>query len=158
MGEFLVENDSFNETGIFERTASLGNNLNEVEVYIATLEVSNMEDSLESQVSILVLALADNLGAEGGLSTLSQLGVVVLEDVKFFLYFIDAADSDVTGLLKAIGNLEWVDALFQKFLGLVKDSASKDDNTSCSITDLVILRCGKFSQKSGSLMMDLLQD
>lgn len=156
VGELLVEDDTFNEAGVFEGAASLGDDLDEVEVDVATLEVGNVQDSSQSQVSVLVLALADDLGAECGLSALSQLSVVVLEDIKLLLDLTNAVDGDVTSLLETISDFEWVDAFIQKFLGLLKDGSSEDDNTCGTVTNLVVLGSGKLGQESGSLMMDLI--
>lgn len=103
----------------------------------------------------MVLALADNLGAEGGLGAAEKLGVVVLEDVELLLNFIDSADSDFASLLEAVSDSQGVDAFFQKFLGLLKNGASKDDNTSGSITDFIVLGGGKLGKKACSLMVDL---
>ena len=99
-----------------------------------------MEDGLDGQVGVVVLTLAHDLGAEGSFGATQELCVVVLEDVELFLDFVDALDSDVASLLEAVGNAKWVDALFQKFLGLLENGASQNDNTSGAVTDLVVLR------------------
>ena len=82
--------------------------------------------------------------------------MVILEDVKLLLDLINTSDSNIASLLEAVGNFERVDALIQKFLSLLKDCTSEDDNTGCSITDLVILRSRQLCQESGCLMVDLL--
>ena len=81
--------------------------------------------------------------------------MVVLVDIELLLDLINGVDSDVTGSLEAIRNLERVDALFQKFLGLLEDGTSEHDNTSGAVTNLVVLRGGQLGQKPGSLMVDL---
>jgi hypothetical protein len=48
-----------------------------------------------------------------------------------------------------------VNSLIEELLGLFKNSTSEDNNTSGTITDFVILRGGKLSEESGSLMMNL---
>lgn len=103
----------------------------------------------------MVLALADNLGAERGLRTCAQLGVIILENVKLLLNLIDPTDSNVTSSFETIGDFERVDASLQKFLGLLEDGTSEDDHTSRSISDLIILRSRKLSQEPRSLVMNL---
>ena len=155
VGELLVDDDALDEAGVLDGAASLGNDLDQVEVDITTIQIGDVEDGAHSEVSVVLLALADDLGAEGGLGALSQLRVVVLEDVELLLDFIDSADSDVTGLLETIGDFEWVDALLQKFLSLLEDGASENDNTGGSVTDLVVLRGAELGQETGSLVMNL---
>ena len=81
--------------------------------------------------------------------------MVVFEDIKLLLDLINLTDGDLASLVEAVGNLEWVDTLLQKFLGLLEDSTSEHDDTSGTITDFVVLRSGQLSQKPGSLMVDL---
>ena len=88
----------------------------------------------------MLLALADDLGAEGGPGAGSQLSIIVLEDIKLFLDLLDSVDSDVTGLFETISNFKGVDALVQKFLGLLEDSTCEHDDTGGAIADLVVLR------------------
>ena len=157
VGEFLVDDNTLDEAGVLEGATSLGNDLDEVEVDITSLHVGDVKDSLDSEVGVVLLALADDLGAEGGLGAHSQLCVVVLGDVELLLDLGDSADSDVTSSLETISDLEWVDTLLEELHGLVEDGASEDDNTGGSVTDFVVLGSGKLSQESGSLMMDLLE-
>ena len=103
----------------------------------------------------MVLALADDLRSECGSGASAELGVVVLEDVELLLDLIDSARGNVASLLEAIGNFQRVDAAVQKFLGLLEDGTSEDDNTSRAVTDLIILRRRKLSQQAGSLVVDL---
>ena len=48
MREVLIENDTLNECTVFKSTTGLGNDLNEVEVDILSLEIGNMKHGLES--------------------------------------------------------------------------------------------------------------
>lgn len=66
--------------------------------------------------------------------------MIVLENIELLLDLFDSVDGDVTGLFETIGDFQGVDALLQKFLGLLEDGASEDDDTSGAITDLVVLR------------------
>ena len=155
VGELLVENDTLDEAGIFERTTSLGDDFDKVEVDITSLQVGNVEHGLESEVSVVFLALADDLGAEGSSGARSQLSVLVLEDIELLLDLLDSTDGNVTSSLETISNFKGVDASIQKFLGLLEDSTGEDDDTSGAITDFIILGRGKLSQKTSGLMMDL---
>lgn len=66
--------------------------------------------------------------------------MIVLENIELLLDLFDSVDGDVTGQFETIGDFQGVDALLQKFLGLLKDGASEDDDTCGAITDLVVLR------------------
>ena len=63
----------------------------------------------------------------------------VLGNVQFLLNGIKLLDSDVTGFLETISNLEWMDTFVQKFLGLIEDGSSEYDNTGCTISNFIIL-------------------
>mmetsp|Transcript_8220 Transcript_8220/g.9954 ORF Transcript_8220/g.9954 Transcript_8220/m.9954 type:complete len:568 (-) Transcript_8220:99-1802(-) len=155
VGELLVKDDTLDEAGVLDGAASLGNDFDQVEVDVATLEVSNVENGLQGQISVVLLARTDDLGAKGGLGASSQLGVIVLEDVELLLDLVDLAHGDLTSLIEAVSDFERVDALLQKFLGLLEDGTSEHNDTSGAVTDLVVLRSGQLSEESGSLMMDL---
>ena len=66
-------------------------------------------------------------------------------------------DGDLTSLVESVRNFERVDSLVQQFLGLVKDSSSKDNNTGSSIADFIVLRGRKLGKEFGGLVMDLLK-
>ena len=155
MGEFLIDDDTFDELRVLDGATSLGDDLDKVEVDILTVEVCDVEDRLHGQVSEVILALAHDLGSKSGGCTLSQELIVVLLDIKLFLHFEGSGDSDVTSALETISNLQWVDALIEELLGLLKDGAGKDDNTSSTITNLIVLGGREFCEKFGGLMVDL---
>ena len=69
MREFFVENDTVDELGIFESTAGLGYDLDEIKVDITTLKICDIEDSSDSQICIMILAHADDFGAKSSSST-----------------------------------------------------------------------------------------
>jgi len=100
------------------------------------------------------LALRNNFGSKCSHSTLSQIFVIVLVNIQWFLDLIELFDGNVTSCLKTVGNLKWMDTLIEKLLGLFEDSSSQNDNTGCSISDFIILRCRELDKKPGSLMMD----
>ena len=155
MREVLVENNTLDELGVGEGATSLGDDLDKVEVDVLTLNVGNVEDRLDGEIREVILALGDNLGAEGGHGALSEILVVILLDVDLLLDAVKLVDGDVASLLETIGNLERVNALVEQLLGLLEDGASEDDNTGGTVTDLVILGGGKLNKKLGGLMMDL---
>ena len=114
-----------------------------------------MKNRLDGKISEVLLALGNYLGAQSGHGALLQILIVVLRDVEFLLNIIQSLDGDITSSLETIGNLERMNTLIQKFLGLLKNGTGKYNDTSCSITDFVILGCRKLDQKLGGLMMNL---
>ena len=48
MREFFVKNDTVDELGIFESTAGLGYDLDEIKVDITTLKICDIEDGFDS--------------------------------------------------------------------------------------------------------------
>ena len=140
MREFLVDDNTFDELGIFKGTTGLGDDLDEIKVNIFTLEVSNVTDSFHSQVCVMILAFADYFGAECSRRTFSEEFIVILFNVKFFLDVVDSVHCNVTSALKSISDFQWVDTLVKQLLGLLKDSSGKDDDSSRTITNFVVLR------------------
>ena len=61
MGEFLINDNSFNEFRVFDGTSRLGNDLDEIEVDVFTLNIGDVENGSQGKVCEVVLALADNL-------------------------------------------------------------------------------------------------
>lgn len=153
--EVLIENDTLNELRVGKGATSLGNNLDEVEVDILTLDVGDVENGLDGKISEMVLALRHDLGAESSHGAFSQVLVVILLDVDLLLDLLEPVDSNLARLLETICNLERVNALVKQLLGLLEDGASKHNNTGSAVTDLVILRSRKLDEELGSLMMDL---
>ena len=100
------------------------------------------------------MALADDLGAESSSGALLKEFVVVLLDVDLFLNVLDAFNCDVACSLEAISNLEGMDALIKKLLSLLEESTSENNNTSGAVSNFVVLRFGKFNQKSCSLVLN----
>ena len=139
MRKFLINNDTFDELWIFDSPTSFGDDLDQVEVNILALKVSNMEHCLHSKISIVFLTLADNLWTKGSCGTFSEEFVVVFLDIKLFLDVIDPLDGDITSALKSISNFEWVDALIEEFLCLLEDGSSEYDNTGGSVTNFIVL-------------------
>ena len=111
-----------------------------IEINIATLEVSNCEDSFHSDVSHVVLALADNLGTECSCGAFAEEFVVILLNVNFLLNSVDSLGGNIACTLEAIGDLEGVNALVEELLSLVKKGSSENNDTCGSITDFIVLR------------------
>jgi hypothetical protein len=88
----------------------------------------------------VILALANNLGAESSCGALTEELVVILLNVNFFLDSIDSLCGNVASTFKSISNLKRVDALVEKLLSLIEECSSKDDDTCGSITDFIVLR------------------
>jgi len=100
------------------------------------------------------LALTDNLGSKSSHGTFSKVLVVVLSNVKWFLNLIELGDSNITSSFETISNLQRMKTFIEKLLSLLKNGSSQYNNTSGSITNLIILRSRKLNKKFGSLMMD----
>ena len=160
MREIFIQNNTLDELTIFKSSTSLCYDFDQIKVNILSFKIRNVENGLKSKVGIVGLALRYDLGSESGHGALSKVLVVVLGDVNFLLDLSKFLDSDVTSLFETISNLKWVNTFIQKFLGLLKDGTSEDNNTSCSITDFVVLRSGQLDKESGGLVMNfhLLQD
>jgi hypothetical protein len=139
MSEVLVNNDTFNEAGVLNGSTGLGENLDEVEVDIAALEVSNVQNSLHGQVGKVILALADDLGAESGGGALTEEVIVVLGDVELLRDFVNALGCNLASEIETISDLERVNNLVEQLLGLLKDGTSQHNDTSGTITDFIIL-------------------
>jgi hypothetical protein len=90
----------------------------------------------------VVLALAHYLGAKSCCSTLSEEFIVVLLDIKLFLDVHDFRYGNVTSALKSICDFQWMDTLVEELLSLLEDCSSKNNNTSCTISDFVVLGGG----------------
>ena len=139
MREIFIEHDSFNELTVLKSTTRFRNNFDEVEVHILSFHISNMEDGLHSEVSVLLLTLGDNLGSESGHGTLSKIFVVVLGDVNLFLDLLKLLDSNFASIVETISNFKWVDTLVEELLCLLEDGTSQYDYTGSSISNFVIL-------------------
>jgi len=139
MSEVLVNNDTFNEAGVLNGSTGLGENLDEVEVDIAALEVSNVQNSLHGQVGKVILALADDLGAESGGGALTEEVIVVLGDVELLRDFVNALAGNLASEIETISDLERVNTLVEQLLGLLKDGTSQHNDTSGAIADFIIL-------------------
>lgn len=144
--ELFVEDDTLNKLRIFDGTSSLHYDLDQIEVDISSLHIGDVEHGSDGEVSEVVLTAADDLGAESGLGALSQILVVVLCDVQLLLDGFNLGHGNVASALKSIGNFERMDSLFQKFLGLLKNGTGQNNDTSGSISNLVVLRSGELSQ------------
>jgi hypothetical protein len=155
MREVLVKDDTLDELTVLESTTGLGDDLDEVEVNVLSLEIGDMEHGLKGQVGVVSLALGDNLGSKSGHCALSKILVIVLGNVNLLLNLIELLHSDVTSSLEAVSNLQWVDSLVEELLGLLENGASKDNDTSSSISDFIILGSRELNQEFGGLMMDL---
>ena len=111
-----------------------------IEVNIATIEIGNSENCFHGDVCHVILALANNLGAESSCGALTEELVVILLNVNFFLDSIDSLCGNVASTFKSISDLKRMDALVEKLLSLIEECTSKDDDTCGSITDFIVLR------------------
>ena len=139
MRELFVNDNTFDKLWIFDRSASFCNNFDQIKVNISSVQISDFEDSFDSEISIVLLALADNFWTKCGSSTLSEVFVIIFWDINLFLNVIDFLHSDITSALKSISNFERMDAFVKELLCLLKDGSSKHNNTGSSVTNLIIL-------------------
>jgi len=102
-----------------------------------------MKNRLHGKLSEVLLALGNYLGAQSSHGALFKIGIVVLGDVDLLLNLIQSLDSDITSSLETIGNLERMNTLIQKSLGLLKNGTGEYNDTSCTITNFIILRSRK---------------
>ena len=140
MREVLINDKTCDEGGVFEGPTGLGDDLDVIEVNITALEIGDREDSSHCDVSHVVLALADDLRAKRGSGAFAEELVVILLNVNFLLDGVDSLGGDIAGTLESIGNLERVNTLIEQLLCLIEESSCKYDDTSGSITDLIVLR------------------
>jgi hypothetical protein len=124
MREIFIKNDTLDELRIFKSTTSLGNNFNEIKVDIFSFKIGNVENGLKGQISIMSLALTDNLGSKGGHSTFSKVLVIIFGNVKWLLNLIELGNGDIASFFKSISDLKWMNTFIEKLLGLLKNGTS----------------------------------
>jgi len=124
MREIFIKNDTLDELRIFKSTTSLGNNFNEIKVDIFSFKIGNVENCLKGQISIMSLALTDNLGSKGGHSTFSKVLVIIFGNVKWLLNLIELGNGDIASFFKSISDLKWMNTFIEKLLGLFKNGTS----------------------------------
>mmetsp|Transcript_1006 Transcript_1006/g.1808 ORF Transcript_1006/g.1808 Transcript_1006/m.1808 type:complete len:305 (+) Transcript_1006:748-1662(+) len=153
--EVLVQHDSLDELAVGEGASGLCHNFDQVEVHVLPLDVGHVEHRLHGQVGEVVLALADDLGAQGGHGALSEVVVAILGDVDLLLDAVQLVHGDVASLLESVGDLQGVDALVEQLLGLLEDGAGKDHHSGRAVSNLVVLRSGQLDKEFGGLVVDL---
>ena len=139
MRELFVNDNTFDKLWIFDGSASFCNNFDQIKVDISSVQISDFEDSLDSEISIMLLAFANNFWAKCGSGTFSEVFVIIFWDINLFLNVIDFLHSDITSALKSISNFKRMDAFVKELLCLLKDGSSKHNNTGSSVTNLIIL-------------------
>ena len=72
MGEVLVDNDAFDEHGVFQLSAHFGLDLDQFKVDVASLHIGHGEDGVDSNLGHVPVTLVDNLGAQSRHSRLDQ--------------------------------------------------------------------------------------
>jgi hypothetical protein len=103
----------------------------------------------------VILALADDLGAESSDGALAKELVVVLLNVDLLLNGFNSLHSNIACALETISDLERVNALVEELLSLVEEGTGKNYDTGSTITDFVILRLRKLDEEAGSLVLNL---
>lgn len=109
--EILINDDSLNESCVLDASSSLSDHLDQVEVDIFSLEVSNGKHGIDSNLCELILALGNNFRSKGSNSALLELSVIVLKDIDFFRNFIYFLHGNIAPDFKTLRNLKGVNSL-----------------------------------------------
>lgn len=155
MREVFINDNSSYEGCVFETAAGLSDDLDVIEVNVAALEIGNRKNGFYGNVCHMILALADDLGAESSCGAFTKELVVILLNVNLLLNGFNSLNSNVTSTLESICYLEGVNTLIEKLLSLIEKGASENNNTGSAISNFVVLRLGKLDKKAGSLVLDL---
>ena len=73
VGEVLVHNDPLHQHAVLHAAAHLGLHLDQLKVDVARLQVGDGHDGVDGNARHLLVALVDDLGAEGGLGRSHQV-------------------------------------------------------------------------------------
>lgn len=95
MGDILVHEDTVDESGVLETSSSLSGDLDEIEVDVPSLEVSDGEDGIDGDSGQLALVLIDDLGSEGDHGGLDQSLVVILIDIDLLRDLSESINGDL---------------------------------------------------------------
>lgn len=113
MRDLLVKHNSFNKLSVFEGPANLACDLDVFKINIFSIEISDGENGLNSDLSHVALLRRDHLGPKCSHSALNKLFVIVLLNIEFLCNFFDSSDSNIAGFVKSIGDFQGMDALFK---------------------------------------------
>ena len=138
VGEVLAEHKTVHEHGVLKLGANLALHLDEVEVDVLALNISDSENSINGDLSHLALATVDDLGAESGHGSVDEARTI-LGPVHLLRDLLEVSDSEVAGSLITAGNGDGVDATLQQLASLLKERASEHSDTSGTITDFRVL-------------------
>mmetsp|Transcript_51985 Transcript_51985/g.149853 ORF Transcript_51985/g.149853 Transcript_51985/m.149853 type:complete len:321 (+) Transcript_51985:871-1833(+) len=157
--EVLVHNDALDQTRIFQLSANLSLNLDQIEVDIRARNIGDGQDRVYANPPELVLAAADNLRPKGCASRFSQRRLV-RHDVDFSGDLLDPLDGDLTSLLEASRNAQGMDAFLNQLHCLFEHGAGHDDDACCTIANFMVLRLGQVDKKLCDVVrhVHLLQD
>lgn len=95
VGDILVHEDTVDESGVLETSSSLSGDLDEIEVDVPSLEVSDGEDGIDGDSGQLALVLIDDLGSEGDHGSLDQSLVVILIDIDLLRDLSESINGDL---------------------------------------------------------------
>lgn len=113
MGEVSVKHNTLDELTVFNGSSRLGNDFNQIKVDISSLKVSDSQDSFDSQISKLFLALGHYFGAQSSFSTLPKILVVMLLNINLLLNLVQSCHCNIAGLFKSVSNLQGVKTFVQ---------------------------------------------
>mmetsp|Transcript_32272 Transcript_32272/g.79948 ORF Transcript_32272/g.79948 Transcript_32272/m.79948 type:complete len:351 (+) Transcript_32272:698-1750(+) len=154
----LVDDDAAHEARVLQLAAHLAVHLDEVEVDILAIEVSDSEHGIDGDLRHGAVRAVDNLRAQRRHRHLHQrLAVLVLKGV---CDRAEVLDSDRSGAVKALGDTHRVDAAVEESLCLVEQRAREHNDARRAVANLVVLRLGQLDEELADLVVDahLLQD
>lgn len=139
VGEILVDDDALDEDGVLERAADLAVDLDQLKVDVLALEIRNGQHGVDGNVGKLVVRLGDNLAAQTCARNLDQVLCVLLAELDRVGNLVKLGDGNVAGLVVAVGDADGVDALVDQLGRLLEQRTGQDNDTGCSVTNLVVL-------------------
>mmetsp|Transcript_51984 Transcript_51984/g.149848 ORF Transcript_51984/g.149848 Transcript_51984/m.149848 type:complete len:322 (+) Transcript_51984:871-1836(+) len=158
--EVLVHNDALDQTRIFQLSANLSLNLDQIEVDIRARNIGDGQDRVYANPPELVLAAADDFRAKGRARGLAEGRLVVGHDVDLACDLLDLLHGDLARLLEAGGDAKRMDAFLDEPHRLLKHGACHDDDARGAVADLVVLRLRQVDEELRDVVrhVHLLQD
>lgn len=160
VGEVLVDNDTLDQDGILESTTDLAVDLDQLEVDVLALQVGDRQDGVDGHVGELVVCLGHNLTSQTRVRDLEEVLCVGGAELDNVGYPVELRHCNVASLVVTVCDTDGVDSLVDQLRSLLEQGTGQHDNTSGSVTNLVILRLGQLDQQLCYVIRDLhlLQD
>mmetsp|Transcript_54763 Transcript_54763/g.91024 ORF Transcript_54763/g.91024 Transcript_54763/m.91024 type:complete len:479 (-) Transcript_54763:379-1815(-) len=137
--ELLSDDDSLDEAGVLHGSSGLSLELDQVEVDVLALEVSNEQHGLCGNLSEALLASAHNLGAERSADDVRKRTDVVTRDLNGLSEGGKVLNGNVAGDFVTVSNSGGVDSAINEGLSLLEERSGEHDDSRRSVSDFVIL-------------------